>query len=84
VTSKPIWVSEVGSTNAGGSKAAWMAAMFRGLQRSGEIAGVMWFDLYDHKQRADWRIQTEPDAVAAWQRGFDARRTIEKRDGVSP
>ena len=84
VTSRPVWVAEVGSTSSGGSKAAWMAGMFRYLHRNDEVAGVMWFDLYDHKQNADWRIQTEPAAVATWQRGFEARRTIDKRERVSP
>jgi mannan endo-1,4-beta-mannosidase len=84
ITSKPIWVAEVGSTNSGGSKAAWLAAMFRHLQRNGDIAGVMWLDLYDHKHKADWRIQTEPAAVASWRRGFEARRTIDTKESVRP
>jgi hypothetical protein len=82
-TDKPVWVAEVGSTNSGGSKAAWIEAMFADLRSSREIAGVIWFDIHDTNQNADWRIETESDAVRAWTRGFAARRSTDNKEGAA-
>jgi hypothetical protein len=35
-TDEPIWVAEVGSTNSGGSKAAWITSMFSQLRSTPE------------------------------------------------
>jgi hypothetical protein len=81
-TDKPVWVAEVGSTSSGGSKAAWIDAMFADLRDSQEIAGLLWFDIHDTNQHADWRIETEPDAVRAWTRGFTARRSTDYQESA--
>jgi mannan endo-1,4-beta-mannosidase len=73
VTHRPVWISEVGSLNVGGSKAAWISQMFSTLRNSGDIAGVMWFDIDDTNHRADWRIENQPDAARAWARGVHDR-----------
>jgi hypothetical protein len=80
---KPVWVAEVGSTSSGGSKAAWIGSMFADLRSSREIAGVIWFDIHDTNQNADWRIETESDAVRAWTRGFAARRWTDNQEGAA-
>jgi hypothetical protein len=81
-TDKPVWVAETGSTNSGGRKAAWITGMFSQLQDMREISGVMWFDIRDDQHRADWRIETEADAVKAWTSGFRARRSIDSTEGA--
>jgi mannan endo-1,4-beta-mannosidase len=43
LTDKPLWITEVASSNQGGSKAAWLTAMFAELHRRPEVAGVVWF-----------------------------------------
>lgn len=79
LTAKPIWIAETGSSNSGGSKAQWLADTFAELQHRPEIAGVVWFDHVDDARDVDWRIETEPEAVAAWRTAFDARRSTTTR-----
>jgi beta-mannanase len=81
-TDKPVWVAETGSTNSGGRKASWITNMFSQLRDMPEVAGVMWFDIRDAQHRADWRIETEPDAVQAWTSGFLARRSINSSESI--
>ncbi len=73
ITGRPLWITEVGSSNSGGSKAAWLTEMFRRLHERPEIAGLVWFDHVDEGAGADWRIETEADAAAAWRAGFTSR-----------
>ena len=73
LTARPIWVTEVGSSNRGGSKAGWLTAMLAEVTARPEIAGIVWFDHVDHARDVDWRIETESDAAAAWRPGFQAR-----------
>ncbi|TKJ33129.1 glycosyl hydrolase [Blastococcus sp. CCUG 61487] len=76
ITSRPIWVSETGSSSSGGVKAEWLAAMLAEVAVRPDVAGVIWFDQVDKARRVDWRIENDPDAVAAWQRGFEARPVV--------
>lgn len=76
ITDRPLWITEVGSSNMGGSKAAWLAAMLQEVRSRPEIAGVVWFSHVDEGAGVDWRIETEPDAADAWRAGFDGRPTI--------
>lgn len=79
LSNKPVWISEVGSLNSGGSKAAWITQMFEQIRSSG-ISGVMWFNIHDTGHYADWRIETEPDSVRAWARGFSTRRSVDTNE----
>jgi hypothetical protein len=76
LTTRPVWIAEVGSSNAGGSKAEWLAAMLGELAARRDIAGVVWFDHVDEARDVDWRIETEPDAASAWAQGFAARPVV--------
>jgi hypothetical protein len=76
LTARPIWVTEVGSSNRGGNKAEWLAAMLTEVAARPEIAGIVWFDHVDHARDVDWRIETESDAAAAWRQGFEARPVL--------
>jgi hypothetical protein len=73
ITAKPIWVTETASSNRGGDKAEWLAAMLAEVAARPDIAGVIWFDHVDKARGVDWRIETEPAAVAAWRQGFTTR-----------
>ena len=79
ITSRPLWVVEVGSSNVGGSKAAWLAETLQQLQRRPEIAGLVWFDHLDQQRGVDWRVETEADAANAWRGGFTSRRSTDQR-----
>ncbi|MHB8693538.1 MAG: hypothetical protein ACYDHH_20055 [Solirubrobacteraceae bacterium] len=60
---KPVQISEVGSAEAGGSKAHWIAAMFADLRARPQVTSVLWFNL---RKQADWRIQSSAAAGAAF------------------
>jgi beta-mannanase len=63
--SKPVELSEVASTEAGGSKAAWIRDMFTEIRKRPWIRTVVWFNL---RKETDWRIESS----AAAQRAFVA------------
>jgi len=73
ITSRPLWITEVGSSSNGGSKAEWLAAMLAEVAARPDITGVVWFDHVDDGRTVDWRIETEPAAADAWRQGFAAR-----------
>jgi cellulose synthase (UDP-forming) len=73
--SKPIEISEVGTAEAGGSKATWIANMFAELKRRPYVASLLWFNL--HKQ-TDWRIESSPAATAAFAAGLRTLATSGK------
>jgi len=83
LTSRPVWLAEGGSSNSGGSKAAWLAEMLAELRHRPEVAGLVWFDQVDARRGVDWRIETEPEAVAAWRAGFLARQRL-NQNGSTP
>jgi beta-mannanase len=60
---KPIQISEVGSAERGGSKAAWIAAMFADLRRHPQVTSIIWFNL---RKQTDWRITSSRRAATAF------------------
>jgi hypothetical protein len=64
---KPVALSEVGSTETGGSKAAWIRAMFADIARRPYVHSLTWFDL---DKETDWRITSSPSARAAFAAGL--------------
>ena len=70
---KPLIVGETGSTEAGGSKAAWISDMFAVLPTEfQQLRGLLWFDKFDDGQ--DWPIESSPAATAAFAAGIAAPR----------
>ena len=71
-TSKPLALTEVGSSEEGGSKARWIHDFFHGmLPRHPEIMGFVWVEA---KREADWRIVSSESATAAFAAGVADRR----------
>ena len=69
--SKPLIVSEVGSTEVGGSKAAWIAdALKSATTEYPQLRGLLWFEKYDDGM--DWPIETSPQAAAAFAAGIQS------------
>ncbi|MFL6670613.1 MAG: glycoside hydrolase family 26 protein [Burkholderia ambifaria] len=68
---KPVELSEVGSAEKGGNKAAWISGMFATLPRHPEIVSLIWFDLV---KGSDWRVTSSPAATAAFSEGVAASR----------
>ena len=52
---KPIQISEMGSAEQGGSKADWIAGMFKFIASHPEIRSVIWFDV---RKETDWTIES--------------------------
>jgi len=66
--SKPMIIGEVGSSENGGSKAAWIADMLKRLPTEfPKIHGLLWFDKYVD---GDWPIQTSSAATSAFASGI--------------
>jgi Glycosyl hydrolase family 26 len=60
---KPIMLTEVGSADAGGDKAAWVDGLAAELPaRFPAVKAVVWFD------KAEWRVDSTPAAMAAFGR----------------
>ena len=69
--SKPMIIGEVGSTERGGSKAAWIHEMLSELPTNyPEIRGVLWFEKYDDGM--DWPIETSTNATGAFAAGIQS------------
>jgi hypothetical protein len=61
--SKPVQVSEVSSTESGGSKARFIREMFAEVARRPQITSLVWFDV---DKEADWRVGSSPAAERAF------------------
>lgn len=64
---KPIALTEIASTETGGSKAAWIDGMFDEIDRRPYIRAIVWFNL---RKETDWRIESSPDARQAFADGL--------------
>jgi hypothetical protein len=53
-----LWISEVGCSDHGGDKAAWIADLITFL-KSTNVEGLIWFDA-DKIGEPDWRLASSP------------------------
>ncbi|HET7574511.1 MAG TPA: glycosyl hydrolase, partial [Solirubrobacterales bacterium] len=76
LTAKPMIVSETGSSEDGGDKAAWIAsALGREIPRMPRIRALVWFDerfeeVGEHGGSLDARVNSSPETLAAFRRGI--------------
>jgi hypothetical protein len=71
--SKPMVIGETASTEGGGDKAAWIAAMFRALPaRFPKVHGLVWYDARDggSSPRTDWPLDSSRAATRAFAAGI--------------
>ena len=67
--SKPLVVGEVGSSEYGGSKAAWIEEMLSEVPAEyPRIHGLLWFEKYDDGM--DWPLETSAGATGAFAAGI--------------
>lgn len=64
---RPLWIAEVGCTEAGGNKAAWVDDMFAAVARDSRISALVWFNA---NKETDWRVNSSPATMTAFQRGL--------------
>lgn len=67
VTSKPLYVGEVGCPEVGGDKPTWVRDMFAALAQHPEVRGFTWFDF---DKEADWRVDSSPATLDAFRTGL--------------
>jgi hypothetical protein len=66
---KPMLIGEIGSSERGGSKAAWITATLSDiLVNYPRIRGAVWFDVFSGQ--SDWPIETSPTATDAFRRAI--------------
>lgn len=78
LTDKPIILAEIGASETGGHKPAWINSFFTSLSeaRNQDIIGFGWFNLavtsYVEGERTtnDWRIDSRADSLAAFIEGI--------------
>jgi len=69
--SKPMIIGEVASTEAGGSKAAWITNMLSELPTQyPQIHGVVWMDNNNSLSNVNWPIESSSSATAAFAGGI--------------
>ncbi len=67
VASKPIVLTEVGATEIGGNKPAWITSLFQGMADNPDVIGFVWFD--HSVNGTDWRIESSTAASTAFATG---------------
>ncbi|WP_298458824.1 glycoside hydrolase family 26 protein [uncultured Cellulomonas sp.] len=68
---KPLLVTETASTELGGDKAAWVAALGTWAAAQPDLGGVIWFD---ENKETDWRLSSSPTSAAAFRAAFAPER----------
>jgi hypothetical protein len=72
VALKPIVITELGATEVGGNKPAWIRSLFEGLAANPDIIGFVWFD---HSVNGnDWRIESSAASAATFAAGVAHER----------
>ncbi|AGW42677.1 acetyl-CoA acetyltransferase [Leifsonia xyli subsp. cynodontis DSM 46306] len=78
LTKHPIILSEIGASEAGGHKAAWITALFDAFAQpeNADIIGFAWFNLVvtclvgGERVTNDWRVDSQPDSLSAFIAGL--------------
>jgi hypothetical protein len=71
ISNKPLMIAEVGSTEVGGNKAAWITDFFKTLAEDRSITGFISFDV---NKETDWRINSSASSLAAFKAGLSSLR----------
>jgi len=67
LSSKPLILPEVGSTETGGSKADWITSAFDSeVSQFPRVQAVVWFDV---NKEQPWNLDSSPSALQAWLTG---------------
>jgi beta-mannanase len=68
---KPVELSEVGCSEQGGSKAAWITGLFKAVKSYPSIISVVWFNV---DKESKWQIQSSVAAERAFAAGVSSAR----------
>ncbi len=68
ISSRPIVITEIASTEVGGSKASWITDMYTSIRTSyPRIQGFTWFN---ENKETDWRIESSSTSRQAFINGY--------------
>ncbi|CAM5480446.1 beta-mannanase [Streptomyces viridifaciens] len=67
---KPFFISET-ATEQGRHQRDFVDQLFSGMEAHDDIVGFIWFNMI---KRADWRVETVPDTLAAFRKRVSAPR----------
>jgi hypothetical protein len=77
MTAKPLMIAEMGSSELGGDKAAWITDGFAQILTDlPEVEAVIWFNGIDPDWQVDWRVNSSTKSI-------DAFRAIATSDAFS-
>jgi hypothetical protein len=80
--SKPMMIGETGSTERGGSKAAWIGGMFSALEHDfPRIHALLWWEAHvvGPGGHTDWPIESSGTSEAAFTRGIRSSAFVSNR-----
>jgi beta-mannanase len=78
---KPIIIGEFASTEDGGDKADWIIDAFNRMEQEyPQIKAVIWFHI---AKETDWRIDSSPEALAAFQTALSSEYWLAEWPGIS-
>ena len=81
LTAKPLMIAEIGSSELGGDKAAWITDGFAQIVADlPEVEAVTWFNGIDPRWDVDWRVQSSTSSIDA----FRAVATSDAFSGTLP
>jgi hypothetical protein len=67
LSSKPLFLAEVGCVEQGGDKGAWISDMFSRINSPyPRIRGVVWFNVNDTGANQDFRVESSTSALTAF------------------
>ncbi|MFC4613221.1 glycoside hydrolase family 26 protein [Cellulomonas algicola] len=78
ITHKPIFLAEIGASESGGQKAAWVTDLFDALAKpeNADVVGFAWFNhavttiSQGERVTNDWRVESRADSLAAFVEGL--------------
>lgn len=72
-TDKPILIAEVGSSESGGDKAAWIKDLIANVQSRERVQGFVWLNHEKYEVQVDgqmdWNVDSSPGSLAAFSEG---------------
>ncbi len=68
IDDRPVLITETSSTEVGGYKAGWIADFLAAVAVRDDISGFVWFDVI---KETNWRIDSSPEAEAAFLAGLE-------------
>jgi len=68
LTGMPVMISETAGTERGGFKDDWVTDLLTTVAARPEVTGFVWFDVL---KEADWRVDSSPEALAAFRAALE-------------